>query len=107
MAVHSKKTSEVCVHTEKKENQVFLIYKKIQTGAVAKSYMQKGFLIYEKMRKKLVIYEEAVSHIFLCNRSLLLYEEKLVFFFISAVYGSFCKCQVTEGMKDVVVKVHV
>jgi hypothetical protein len=31
-------------------------------GAVAKSYMRKGFLIYEEMRKDLVIYEEAVSH---------------------------------------------
>jgi hypothetical protein len=31
-------------------------------GAVAKSYMGKGFLIFEEMRKYLVIYEEAVSH---------------------------------------------
>jgi hypothetical protein len=28
---------------------------------VAKSYMRKGFLIYEEMR--IVIYEEAVSHL--------------------------------------------
>jgi hypothetical protein len=27
-------------------------------GAVAKSYMRKGFLIYEEMRKYLVIYEK-------------------------------------------------
>ncbi len=39
-------------------------------GAVAKSYMRKGFLIYEEMRKYLVVYEEAVSHEWLCNRSL-------------------------------------
>jgi hypothetical protein len=32
-------------------------------GSVAKSYMRKGFLIYEEMRKYLTIYEEAVSHI--------------------------------------------
>jgi hypothetical protein len=32
-------------------------------GAVAKSYMMKDFLIYEEMRKYLVKYEEAVSHI--------------------------------------------
>ncbi len=32
-------------------------------GAVAKSYMGKGFVIYEEIRKYLVIYEEAVSHI--------------------------------------------
>jgi hypothetical protein len=34
--------------TYKKENQIFLIYKEIQSGAVAKSYMRKGFLIYEE-----------------------------------------------------------
>jgi hypothetical protein len=39
----------VC-YTDKKENQIFLIYKEIQSGAVAKSYMRKGFLIYEEMR---------------------------------------------------------
>ncbi len=47
----------------KKEKKIFLKYKKIQTGAVAKSYIRKGFLIYEEMRKYLTIYEEAVSHI--------------------------------------------
>jgi hypothetical protein len=40
--------------------------------------MRKGFLIYEEMRKYFPIYEEAVSHIWLCNCSILnflLYEE--------------------------------
>jgi hypothetical protein len=32
-------------------------------GVVAKSFMRKGFLIYEEMRKYLTIYEEAVSNI--------------------------------------------
>jgi hypothetical protein len=50
-------------HTDKKENQIFLIYKEIQSAAVAKSYMRKGFLIFEEMRKYFPIYEEAVSHI--------------------------------------------
>ncbi len=43
---------------------MFLIYKEIQSGAVAKSYMRKGFLIYEEcanispyMRRPLVIYD--------------------------------------------------
>jgi hypothetical protein len=37
--------------TDKKENQIFLIYNEIfHSGAVAKSYMRKGFLIYEEMR---------------------------------------------------------
>jgi hypothetical protein len=45
-------------YTDKKEKKIFLIYKEIQNGAVAKSYMRKGFLIYEDMRKYLTIYEE-------------------------------------------------
>ncbi len=32
-------------------------------GSVAKSYMRKGFLIYEEMRKYLTIYEEATDPI--------------------------------------------
>jgi hypothetical protein len=51
----------VTLYTDKKENQIFLIYKEIQNGAVAKSYMRKG--IYEEMRKYFSIYEEAVSYI--------------------------------------------
>jgi hypothetical protein len=50
-------------YTDKKENQIFLMYKAIQTTEAAKSYMRKGFLMYEEMRKYLVIFEEAVSHI--------------------------------------------
>ncbi len=48
-------------HTDKKENLIFLIYKEIQNGAIAKSYMRKGFLIYEEMRKYLAMYEEVVT----------------------------------------------
>jgi hypothetical protein len=47
------------MHTDKKENQIFLIYKEIQSGAAAKPYMRKGLLIYEEMRKYFHIYEEA------------------------------------------------
>ncbi len=49
--------------TDKKYNKIFLIYKEIQKDAVAKSYMRKGFLKYEEMRKYFVIYEEAFSQI--------------------------------------------
>ncbi len=51
--------------TDKKENKIFFIFEEIQSKAVAKSYVRQGFLIYgyEEMRKYLVIYEEAVSHI--------------------------------------------
>jgi hypothetical protein len=47
----------------KKVNQIFLILKEIQSGAVAKSYMRKAFLIFEEIRKYFPIYEKAVSHI--------------------------------------------
>jgi hypothetical protein len=50
-------------YTDKKENQILLVYREIQSGAVANSYMRKGFLIYEEMGKYFPIYEEAVSHI--------------------------------------------
>jgi hypothetical protein len=39
--------------TDKKEKKIFLIYKEIQ---MPKSYMKKGFLIYEEMGKYLIIY---------------------------------------------------
>ncbi len=80
------------VYTDKKENNIFLIYREIQSGAVAKSYMRKGFLIYEEMGIYFHIYEEAVSHIWLCNCStlnFLIYEENLIFFFISVTLGPF------------------
>jgi hypothetical protein len=47
----------------KKRKRIFLKYREIQTGLVAKSYMRKDFLIYVVIRKYLTIYEEAVSHI--------------------------------------------
>ncbi len=37
--------------TDKKENKTLLIHKEIQMGSGAKSYMRKGFPIYEEMRK--------------------------------------------------------
>jgi hypothetical protein len=49
--------------------------------------MRTDLLIYDEMLKYLTIYEEAVNHIRLCNRSLLnflIYEENSIFFFISA-----------------------
>ena len=69
--------------TDKKENKFFLINKDIQSGAVAKSYMRKSFLIYEEMRQYFPKYEEAVSHMWLCNCSILnflIYGENLILF---------------------------
>jgi hypothetical protein len=48
---------------KRKSNFPHIQYKEIQSGAVAKLYMRKCFLIYEEMRKHFPIYEEAVSHI--------------------------------------------
>ncbi len=68
----------------KKRKEIFLIYKQIQSGAVI---YEEGLPIYEEMRKYFPIYQEAVSHVWLCNYSIpnfLIYEENLIFFFISA-----------------------
>ncbi len=35
------------VSTDKKEKKIFLIYKEIQTGAVANSYITNGLFIYD------------------------------------------------------------
>ncbi len=43
-------------HTDKKENEIFLIYKEIQNGAVAKSYMTNGLLIYGEIFAHFLIY---------------------------------------------------
>jgi hypothetical protein len=40
------KMAVLCLCTDKKENQIFLIYNEIQSGAVAKSYMTNGLIIY-------------------------------------------------------------
>ncbi len=70
--------------TVKKENQISTYMRKFSSCKVIYS-MRKGFLKYEEMRKHWTIYEEAVSHIWLCNCSILnfhTYEEHFIFFFI-------------------------
>jgi hypothetical protein len=42
--------------TVKKENQIFVIYREIQSGAVAKSYMTNGLLIYGEIFAHFLIY---------------------------------------------------
>jgi hypothetical protein len=53
----NNKPARLC--TDKKENIIFLIYKEILKGAVAKSFMTNGLLIY--MAKCLL--KEALPHI--------------------------------------------
>jgi hypothetical protein len=44
--VNNPDTQHCHACTNKKENQIFLTYREIQSGAVAKSYMTNGLLIY-------------------------------------------------------------
>ncbi len=79
----------------KKEYQIFLIDKEVQNGAGSKSYMRKGILIYIETRKYLLVYEKAVSHIWLCNCSILNFPYiwgKFDFLFYQC-RASDCQCQ--------------
>jgi hypothetical protein len=51
MQIKGSLTRNFQLYTDKKENKTFLIYREIQMGSGAKSYMRKGFLIYEEMHK--------------------------------------------------------
>jgi hypothetical protein len=44
------------LHTVEKENQIFLILKEIQNGAIAKSYMTNGLHIYVEIIAHILIY---------------------------------------------------
>jgi hypothetical protein len=44
--------------TDKKEKKIFLIYKEIQNGAVAKSYMTNGLIIFGETFAHFHIYED-------------------------------------------------
>jgi hypothetical protein len=43
-------------YIDKKENQIFLIYKEDQKGSVAKSYMTNGLLIYDNIFALFLVY---------------------------------------------------
>jgi hypothetical protein len=49
------------LYTDKKEIKVFLIYREIQNGAVAKSYMTNGLLIYGEIFAHFLIYDFATA----------------------------------------------
>ncbi len=70
-------------------------------GAVAKSYMRKGFLVYEEMRKYLVIYKEAV---------IVLYDFATAPFWIS-LYRKFCflfyQCKVEVGTSAILKNLYI
>ncbi len=59
------------VHTDKTENKIFLVCKEFQSGAVAKSYMTNGLLIYDFATAPLCIS---------------LYMRKILFYFFISAY---------------------
>ncbi len=72
-------------YTEKKENQIFIILYIRKFNS-----MTNGLLIYGEIFANFLIYQEALPHIWLCNCStlhFLIYEENLIFFFISLQYN--------------------
>ncbi len=50
-------------YTDKKEKKIFLIYKEIQNGAVAKSYMTNNLLIYGEIFAHFLIYSQYMRKI--------------------------------------------
>ncbi len=49
--------------TDEKEHKIFLIYKEIQIGSVAKSYLTNGLLIYGEIFAHFLIYLEALPQL--------------------------------------------
>jgi hypothetical protein len=74
------------VYTDKKENRIFLIHKKIQSGAVAKSYMTNGLLIWGNICAFPHILGNPSSYMILqllhSEIPYTVYEENFLFFFI-------------------------
>jgi hypothetical protein len=70
---------EQAPYTDEKENKIFLIYKEIQVGSGAKSYM----------RRSSVIYDFAPD-----PSEFLIYEENFIFFFISVEVTHLCSVSV-------------
>ncbi len=80
----------ITVYADKKENQIFLIYKEFQNGSVAKSYMTNGILysIWGNICAFPHILGSPSSYMYcmtlqLLHSEFLIYEENLIFFFIS------------------------
>jgi hypothetical protein len=69
-------------------------------GSGAKSYMRNGFLIYEEMRNTyFIIYDEALSHIWLCTWSIWisLYMRTIFIIFFISVYYTFFGWLIAHG----------
>ncbi len=80
----------ICLpHTDKKENQICLIYKEIQNGAVAKSYMTNGLLIYGEIVAHFLLYFRKPFLIYDCSTlNFPIYEENFIFFFYQCILSN-------------------
>ncbi len=67
-------------------------------GAVAKSYLRKGVLVYEEMCKYLVIYEETVSDFGTAPFCISLYMRKILFYFLTMNLITKCKKLLPDGV---------
>jgi hypothetical protein len=81
------------MNTDKKENQIFLIYKEIQSGAVkihiwltASSYMGKYFRISSYIRKHFLIYDFTTAPFWIS-----LYMRKILFYFLSVRWNRYIR----------------
>ncbi len=79
-----------CCYTDKKENQIFLIYKENSEWSSCKVIYEEGLpnIWGNAQIQYFSIYEEAVSDIWHCNCSILnflIYEENFIFFFIAVL----------------------
>ncbi len=61
LSERGKRCPQSIQYTDKKEENILLIYKEIQKGAVAKSYMTNGLLIYGAIFVHFLIYYEAIA----------------------------------------------
>jgi hypothetical protein len=78
------------LNTDKKENQIFPIYKEIQNGAVAKSLMTNGPLKYREIFAHILIHilgsPSSYMTLQLLHSEFPYIEENLIFFFVSKLF---------------------
>jgi hypothetical protein len=90
------------LYTDKKENQIFLIYKEIQNGAVVKSYMTNGLIIYSKylgkssyVRTPFLIYDFVTAPLLISLYMRKIYTDKEIL--RAPVKNALLDCEVFDG----------
>ncbi len=88
---HKPPPPRVNSYTDEKENKIFLIYKEIQMGSGAKSYMRKGCPLANIWENAQIFHHiwggrESYMTLHPIHLNFLIYEENFSFFFISVLY---------------------